>query len=1022
MQTREPTDQPAVDELLRQTRWLHHLARALGADDAAAHDLVQDTFAQALRDRPRERRDLRALLGTMLRRRTWRWLQRERARARVEARAAGTGLGPPTDEMVARAMVHRDVVDAVLALGEPYRTAILLRYLQELPIAEVAARSGVPLATARSRVQRGLAQLRERLDRRYGARDAWLLPLAGGGGRTLALTFLLCMNGKLLVAAIAAGLAVGVAWWSAWSTPLAPAPSPTPTAARPEVATAPPPIGGAAPMPQREEVAHAEPAAPPAAVRAFASGVVVDEETRAPLAGVEISWRGRYSFLTEAMPAVVTDHAGRFELPSRRALPHESCDLALRKAGYAWVDHQLAAPAAGTPTRYDAGVISLPPGTGVAGRVVDADGAPVAGAELLFYDTTYWVEHGRCVMLDWPLPIGRSADDGTFHPPARLIGVQDAVLIAASAHGLGWLAVPQLTRARSEADGLQVRLRPSYALTVQVVGPDAVPLAGAEVLAVPRFEPLGHERRGPLDASFAPELAPLFTARTAADGTARLPSLPRADGPSPYLLVARAPGHLDEDLAVDLAVAERRATLLLGVPRPIAVTGSVVAADGSPIAGAKLVFGRPADGGDADAVSDASGAFACTVALRASELGATVRADGWREVSLRQRVAPTADTAVLRFRLDPAASIRGSVVDDDGVGLAAVTVVAVGEHATATTDGRGHFELANVPAQRDVEVCAMVPEPAAAWLGDASGTARPGGDAVTLRLRRSGSCRLRVELVAADGAPLEARHHQLQYGNGDGDWFPSTATLGRVAAERLRPGHWTLWVDAAQGASVFAEFDVAVGEAEKVLSLRQAEAAVVTGEVVVDPPGLDLASPLRLFCGHRNRGRFVTLADQQLEDGELLLDPARAPTFRIEDVDPARPLQVFASGGDYLGRAELTVGGGGSATVRLRIARAARVRFVSAAPWPVDELRFALFRPGEIPARGDRVLGVTGRTELLELPYAAGTWRWRAEAPAIDAGPATVYEGEVELRPGACSELLLDAASAVGDRRRRAPR
>ncbi len=1010
MLTAETPDRPTADELLRQTRWLLRLARALGADDALAHDLVQDTFQQALRQPRGPWRDVRALLATMLRRRARRWLYRERVRPHIEGRAAVAGVAPATDEVVAQATIHRDVVVAVLALAEPYRTAILLRYLQDMPIAEVAACTGVPLATARSRVQRGLVQLRERLDRRHGGREAWLLPLTGGTVRPLALTLALWMNSKLLVAAVAAGLALGIGLWSTSSAPPAPR---APLALLPEA-----PVqqrgadgGAAAPAPQRAEVAVAErDSAEPEPVKAVAFGMVVDEETRLPLAGVEVAWRARYQFLAEAMPSVVTDLAGHFELPSRRARPHESCDLALRKAGYAWVGQQLSAPeGTAPPQRYDAGVISLPPGTGVAGVVVDQDGAPVASAQLLFYDTTYWADDGRCVMLEWPLPIGHTALDGTFRPTARLVSVQDAVLVAASQRGLGWLPVSQLTRARNEVNVLRIQLRPSCVLTARVVGPDGAPIVGAQVVAMPRFEPLGHGHSGRLAGALTPDLASLFAARTGDDGMARLPALPRTDGPSPYLVVACGDGHLDEELQVDLAAAERTLAVTLGVPRRIAVTGSVSDAGGAPIAGATLTLARSSSATDVDAVCDAHGAFAANVDLRSPVLIATARAVGARPVTQETRLSPVADTVVLQFRLEPAASIRGMVVDDDNCGIADVSVIAVGERSTTTTDAWGRFELLDVPADRDVEISAMPPEPETAWCGMATVTVAPASAPVTLRLRRSGSCRLHVELVAVDGSPLEARHQQLE--QDDRDWFPSSAALGSVTAERLRPGRWTLFVEPVRGASLFAEFEIVAGEVEHVLTLRQSASVTVSGEVVPVPADLALPPTLRLFCGYRNRGRFVPTEHQQLEDGELRLETAHGLGFRVEHVDPTRPLTVFASAGDLLGRAEVTVGDAGQATVQVHVGRAGRIRFVSATPWPHDEMRFWVLRPGAAAGNGELVTGVAGDTELLELPFAPGTWAWRVEGPATGIGAPVAYTGTVEVRSGECGDVRLDAAS-----------
>jgi RNA polymerase sigma-70 factor (ECF subfamily) len=60
--------------------------------------------------------------------------------------------------------LRRRLVAALLALEEPYRAALLLRYFEDLSVPEVALRLGVPLETARTRLRRGLARLRERLD------------------------------------------------------------------------------------------------------------------------------------------------------------------------------------------------------------------------------------------------------------------------------------------------------------------------------------------------------------------------------------------------------------------------------------------------------------------------------------------------------------------------------------------------------------------------------------------------------------------------------------------------------------------------------------------------------------------------------------------------------------------------------------------------------------------------------------------------------------------------------------------
>ena len=138
--------------------------------------------------------------------------------------SAFAGVNPATDEVVARANMHQSVVRAVMELDEPYRTAVLLRYFDDLSCREIAERLEVPIETVRTRVKRGVLMLRTRLDEQHGERSAWLGPLSamaelsttsvGVGAATLA-WMVLIMNAKFLVSMLVV-VAVGlVALWSA---------------------------------------------------------------------------------------------------------------------------------------------------------------------------------------------------------------------------------------------------------------------------------------------------------------------------------------------------------------------------------------------------------------------------------------------------------------------------------------------------------------------------------------------------------------------------------------------------------------------------------------------------------------------------------------------------------------------------------------------------------------------------------------------------------------------------------------
>ncbi len=175
---------PEVEALLAEQPWVQKLARALVRDSSLADDFAQEAMLAAVRRGEPGRAEgsgaLRAFLAGVLRN-----LQRARKRAdagreRREALAAEPEVLPSPADLLERAEMHRLLVESVLALAEQERTAILLRYFEELSAEEIARRSGEPSATIRARIHRGLERLRERLERRLPREDlfAGLIVLA----------------------------------------------------------------------------------------------------------------------------------------------------------------------------------------------------------------------------------------------------------------------------------------------------------------------------------------------------------------------------------------------------------------------------------------------------------------------------------------------------------------------------------------------------------------------------------------------------------------------------------------------------------------------------------------------------------------------------------------------------------------------------------------------------------------------------------------------------------------------------
>ncbi len=170
-------DRIGLEALRAHSEWLRRLARALIAEPAAAEDLAQETWLAALERRPDPSQPLRPWLGAVARNL---WRMRLRSAAREEARQLALPereAAPAADELIARARAGRELADVVLGLDEPYRTALLLRYQQGLPAAEIAARDGVPAGTVRWRLKEALDRVRRALDERHRGSD-WRLGLA----------------------------------------------------------------------------------------------------------------------------------------------------------------------------------------------------------------------------------------------------------------------------------------------------------------------------------------------------------------------------------------------------------------------------------------------------------------------------------------------------------------------------------------------------------------------------------------------------------------------------------------------------------------------------------------------------------------------------------------------------------------------------------------------------------------------------------------------------------------------------
>src|SRR5687768_1343884 len=206
---------PTADELLAHTEWLTRLARAL-VGDAAAGDVVQDTYEAALAKPPKREGPLRPWLGGVARN-----VARMAARGRVRRERREQTVVPAHDEvptpeqLLARVEMQQKVGRLVIELPEPLRSTLLLRFFEGMTASEIARAQGIPAATVRSRVKDALDRIRATLDAEHANdRRAWaglLAPLPAAmphGTAALAGGLLVKTSVKVIIAVVVAALLV----------------------------------------------------------------------------------------------------------------------------------------------------------------------------------------------------------------------------------------------------------------------------------------------------------------------------------------------------------------------------------------------------------------------------------------------------------------------------------------------------------------------------------------------------------------------------------------------------------------------------------------------------------------------------------------------------------------------------------------------------------------------------------------------------------------------------------------------
>jgi sigma-70-like protein/carboxypeptidase family protein len=779
-----------------------------------------------------------------------------------------------------------EVLRAVTELTEPYRQTVALRYFEGLPPREIAQLMKVPVATVRTRTQRGIALLRDGLDRRFGGRESWcaiLLPtlalqsLTTLGGATAAAPALssstisgaLIVSGKLkIVLASLILVTLGFGVWkigfreddSRLETQTIEETADATTSARRQAASK---TGeaevselGAAEVESLGDAPHAPVEESPIPKPAPGEGrleltVVHHDGTPAKLLPVRILPFGvRDPFFRER--TFDTDERGQIILASwasSRSLVTTSL------GGYMRIEIK--------PGETTVETFVIPEGTHLKGLVVHPDGRPAAHAEIVTADFGHPVKGGPVCRADAEgrFDIPSFSTDGMGLVGARLEGFAPSPMVMVRK------SVGNLTELRLELGGEAAQLEVTF------IDPEGKPAGPTRVEAShPDFDQFGLPDGNRAMGSTGAEMM------TGEDGTLRFPWL----RPGTLELEARTFGYAAHTETLTLRAGETR-RLRVMFKKGGTVRGLVVDEKDQPLKGVEVTLGRYGTLRGHYLRTKEDGVFyfedvqpgKLKLRLELSKVG-----------NLEDEITVLADqVATWKGQITKHPAISGRVTDEAGNPLVGRSVSAsamivkggqvFGSHGSSFTNASGEFTIEGLEGKYPHAV-KVQSKSGIISLAKMEGV-EPGGSPVHLVVPSAlaGEGNIKGRIVQTDGSPVANANVTLFHENGDGTRLKGSNPDGTFEYKDLIPGVYRLRVHAADfGYQEFEGFVVKRDEEVDIGDVRLAAGGQI--EIVLDGPATLLEGrKLEVFARSLSEKTNVSIRIRELTTLSQPLAPGR---------------------------------------------------------------------------------------------------------------------------------------------------